>query len=81
MRVSIESELQYLNISMWVGKLKTAVAHLAQEDEDWLTIASKEALESVIADLDAQILAYTQSNGTPYCPQTGLTLEDLDNVH
>lgn len=80
MTTSIQSEAEYINVCAQLAKLKQSVAYFTSSG-NWIDQIQKDALASVISDLDAQVLAYASAKAAQaYCPQTGLTEEDWNFV-
>lgn len=58
MKTTITSELEYLNCCTQIVRLKRAHHCFHSTGKAWLDKAQKDALASIIADLDAQVQEY-----------------------
>lgn len=58
MKTTITTELEYLNCCTQIVRLKRAFHCFHSTGTAWLDKAQKEALASIIADLDAQVQVY-----------------------
>lgn len=73
----ITTEFEYLSLCTQTAKLRESLHFFKSTGVEWIDQAQKDALASIIADLEAQASAYAED----FCPQTGLSLADWARVH